>query len=157
MRKKTLALATMVVAGTVLIHPAPANAGTYSPETACSKESGRGGWVHVSDNKRAVKTSSGKTWGYVYLMWNRSLQKNCVAMIKTAYAGTATYTQAVLKFKDGAQYRDPGSLTAKKFKYYAAAIGYGKGKCAAFEGYTTDTRRDYTLASGKRTKYANCG
>lgn len=91
---KALALAAMLSAGTVLVHPAPALAAAYTPEAACAKESGRGGWTHVRDNKRAMK--DGKTvYGYVYLMWNRSLQKNCVAAIKTIFAGTPTYTQAI--------------------------------------------------------------
>ncbi|GAA0948770.1 hypothetical protein [Nonomuraea longicatena] len=156
MRSKTLALAAALAAGVVVVSPVSASAASYSPEAACAKDSGRGGWTHVKDNKRPLK-AGGSTWGHVYLMWNRGLQKNCVAVIKTAYAGTPTFTQAVLKFKDGAEYRDPGTLTAKKYKYYATAIGYGKGKCAKFEGYTTDTRVDFTLATGKRTAWGNCG
>ncbi len=153
---KALALAAMLSAGTVLVHPAPALAAAYTPEAACAKESGRGGWTHVRDNKRAMK--SGKSvFGYVYLMWNRSLQKNCVAAIKTSYAGTPTYTQAILHVQGGGAYRDPGKLTAKKYKHFAAAIGYGKGQCVDFEGYTTDTRVDYALAHARRGKFANCG
>ncbi|MGP3955889.1 hypothetical protein ACTWPT_07815 [Nonomuraea sp. 3N208] len=158
MRKsaKVLAAATLFVAGTVLAHPAPAMAAGYTPEAACAKESGRGGWTHVKDNKRALK-NGGSTWGYVWLMWNRGLQKNCVTVIKTAYAGTATYTQAILHVTGGGAYRDPGTLTARKYRYYAAAIGYGKRECVDFEGHTTDTRRDFGIASARRGKFMNCG
>ncbi|MEU6718863.1 hypothetical protein ABZ897_45985 [Nonomuraea sp. NPDC046802] len=156
MKSKALALAAVLAAGAVFVHPTAAFAGTYTPEAACAKETGRSGWTHVRDNKRAVKTG-GSTYGYVYLMWNRSLQKNCVAVIKTSYVGTPTFTQAVLKFEDGAAYRDPGQLTAKKYKYFAAAAGYGKGKCVKYEGYISDTRVDFALASGKRTTWGNCG
>lgn len=158
MRKpvKALALAAMLSAGTVLIHPAPALAAAYSPATVCAKESGRGGWSHVKDNKRAVKNGK-SVWGHVWLMWNGALRKNCVAVIKSAFVGTPTFTQAILHVKGGAAYRDPGKLTARKYKYYAAAIGYGKGKCVAFEGYISDTRADYGVAHGKRGKWGNCG
>ncbi|MGW4795499.1 hypothetical protein ACWEPC_24095 [Nonomuraea sp. NPDC004297] len=156
MQRKALALAAALAAGAVLIHPTAAFAGSYTPEAACAKESGYSGWRHVSDNRRAVKTG-GSTWGYVYLMWNRGRQANCVAVIKSAFAGTPTFTQAILKVQGGAAYRDPGTLTAKKYKYYAAAIGYGKGKCVQYEGYIADTRNDYTLAKGKRNSWGNCG
>jgi hypothetical protein len=156
MRSKSLALAAALAVGVVVVSPVSASAASYSPEAACAKESERGGWTHVKDNKVALKSGS-STWGYVYLMWNRGLQKNCVAVIKTAYAGTPTFTQAVLKFEDGAEYRDPGTLTAKKYKYYATAIGYGKGKCVQFGGRTSDTRVDFALATGKRDRWDNCG
>ncbi|MFB4290968.1 hypothetical protein ACBI99_25205 [Nonomuraea sp. ATR24] len=156
MRKKALALAAMLGAGTVLLHPAPAMAAAYTPEAACAEQSGRGGWTHVSDNRRAVK-HRGSTWGHVYLMWNRASQQNCVAMIKTRYAGKSTYTQAILKVQGGGAYRDPGTLTARTYKYYAAAIGYGKGQCVDFEGRTTNGTRNYATAVGKRGRLANCG
>ncbi|WP_336207313.1 hypothetical protein [Nonomuraea sp. LPB2021202275-12-8] len=158
MRKpaKALALAAMLSAGTVLIHPAPASAAAYSPEVVCAKESGRGGWTHVADNKRTMKNGKA-VLGHVWLMWNRGLQKNCVAVIKTAFAGTPTFTQAILHTQGGGAYRDPGKLTAKKYKYYAAAIGYGKGQCVDFEGITTDTRVDYGIAQARRGKFKNCG
>ncbi|MDP4505710.1 hypothetical protein [Nonomuraea turcica] len=159
MRKsaKVLAAATLFAAGTVLAHPAPAMAAApYTPERACAKESGRGGWTHVKDNKRALKNGR-STWGYVYLMWNRGLQKNCVTVIKTTYAGTPTYTQAILHVEGGGAYRDPGTLTKRKYGHYAAAIGYGKGYCVDFEGHTTDTRKDFGIASARRGKFMNCG
>ncbi|WP_171074945.1 hypothetical protein, partial [Nonomuraea basaltis] len=138
--------------------PAPALAAGYTPESACAKDSGRGGWTHVKDNRRTLKNGK-STWGHVWLMWNRRLQKNCVVVIKTAYAGTPTYTQAILYVgkKGGGAYRDPGTLTAKKYRFYAAAIGYGKGDCVDFEGHTTDTRRDFGIASARRNKFMNCG
>jgi len=157
MRKsaKVLAAGALFAAGTVLAHPAPAMAAAYTPEAACAKESGRGGWTHVTDNKRTLK-NGGSTWGYVYLMWNRGLQKNCVTVIKTAYAGTATYTQAILYVKGRGAYRDPATLTKKKYRYFAAVIGDGKDRCVDFEGLTTDTRLDYGLAKARRGKFANC-
>ncbi len=154
---KSLAVAALLGAGTILVHPAPAMAAGYTPESACAKESGRGGWTHVSDNRRTLK-KGGETWGHVWLMWNRGLQKNCVVVIKTAYAGKPTYTQAILHVEGGGAYRDPGKLTAKRYRYYAAAIGYGKGQCVDFEGHTTDTRWvEYTTASARRGKFMNCG
>ncbi|WP_043619592.1 hypothetical protein [Nonomuraea candida] len=155
MRKKAVALATMAIAGTVLVHPTAAFAGAYSPETACSKESGSGGWTRSQDGHRAVK-SGGSTWGHVYLMWNGRLKKNCVAVIKTAFAGTPTYTQAVLTVEGRGTYRDPSRLTSKKYKYFAAAVGNGNDRCVKYEGYTADTRLDYTLASAKRSYWGNC-
>ncbi|MEV0198935.1 hypothetical protein [Nonomuraea sp. NPDC050691] len=158
MRKtaKALGLAALLSAGTIVINPAPVLAAAYTPEAACAKQSGYGGWTHVNDNRRTLKNGS-SVWGYVYLMWNHSHLTNCVTVIKTAYAGTPTYTQAILKLQGGGAYRDPGTLTAKKYKYFAAAIGYGKKQCVDFEGITTDTRRDYGIASAKRGRFANCG
>lgn len=154
MRKSIKALTAMALvgAGTLLAHPAPALAAAYSPEAACAEESGRSGWRHISDNKRAVK-HGGTTYGHVYLMWHGGLKKNCVVTIKTAFSGTATYTTAKLWVKGRSKaYTDSG-----KYRYYAAVIASAGGKCVKYQGTTRDTRVDFREAKGGRSSWGNCG
>ncbi|GAA4965307.1 hypothetical protein HD597_005526 [Nonomuraea thailandensis] len=151
---KTLILSTALVSATVLANPGPAQAAAYSPEAACTETVGYGGWTGL--DSRPVKIGS-STWGRVYLLWNGSRGTNCVATIKTSFVGVATYTQATLKIQGVGSYSDPPSLTARKYQYYAAVVRSAAGKCVDFAGRIADTRVDYSLASGARGSYGNCG
>ncbi|WP_379570360.1 hypothetical protein [Nonomuraea mangrovi] len=145
-------MSATLFAGVIVASPASAAAAPYSPEAACAETAGYGGWTNATDGRRTLKTPFGDTFGYVQLMWNGSRGTNCVATIKTAFAGTATTTNATLSIKHGRTYTD-----TKSYKYYAAVVAKAAGQCVKYSGYTFDTRQDATSAHGGRGSYSNCG
>ncbi|NRQ34147.1 hypothetical protein HII36_20160 [Nonomuraea sp. NN258] len=151
---KTLILSTALVSAAVLANPGPAQAAAYTAETACAETAGYGSWKNL--DSRPVKIGS-STWGRVYLMWNGSRGTNCVATIKTTFDGVPSFTQATLKIQGVGSYSDPRLLTDRKYKYYAAVVKAAAGKCVDFAGKIADTRLDYSLASGGRGQWGNCG
>ncbi|MFE3452944.1 hypothetical protein ACFXJ8_28875 [Nonomuraea sp. NPDC059194] len=154
MRKpvKALVLSATLCAGVFVASPASAAAAPYSPEAACAETAGYGGWTNATDGRRTLKTPFGDTFGYVQLMWNGSRGTNCVATIKTAFAGTSTRTNATLRIEGGGTHKDE-----RGYKYYAAVVRKAAGKCVAYSGFTFDTRQDATSAHGGRSSYGNCG
>ncbi|GAA4082626.1 hypothetical protein [Nonomuraea soli] len=150
---KALILSTALVSAAVLANPGPAQAAAYTPEAACTETAGYGGWGRLDSRPVTLGTS---TWGRVFLLWNGSRGTNCVATIKTSFVGVATYTQATLAIEGVGIYRDPPTLTARKYKYYAAIVKAAAGKCVAFAGEIADTRLDYSTAYGSRG-WGNCG
>lgn len=145
-----VAAAVALAAGTIVVNPSSALA-AYSGPSACADQYG-GSWVEVSDGRRALRTPFGDTWGTVYLTYNNSTGENCVATVKTAFAGTSTDTWATLKVQGVGSFTDRGS-----YRYYAAKKYKAAGKCVAYEGGTGDTRVDRTYATGGRSAWGNCG
>jgi hypothetical protein len=143
---KIVAVAALA-AGVLAANPAYAAPTPYTPEGVCGA-----GFTKVKDGTRPLKHGP-DTFGYVYLMYNRSTGYNCVVSIKTAYYRTATYTTATLKVKGGKTYTDKG-----KFKYYAGPVKVkARGKCVSYWGSTRDTRLDFAEATGGRKAFGNCG
>lgn len=135
--------------------PAHAAAASYTPEGVCGS-----GFGKVSDGSRPVKTSSGKVWGYVYLLYNRTTGYNCVATIKTSYTGTATYTAATLQTQTRRIRDEPLHTASKKdaapFKYYAGPVKlYAKGFCVKYWGVVKSPSGE--TATGGRGSWGNCG
>ncbi|MFI7611907.1 spore-associated protein A [Nonomuraea terrae] len=142
--------ATALAAGVLVANPAyTANAASaaYTPEGVCGA-----GYARVKDGTRALK-SGRDTFGYVYLLYNRSNGYNCVVTIKTAFYRTATYTTATLTVKGSKPKTDAG-----KFKYYAGPVKLkARGECVSYWGSTRDTRLDFAEATGGRKTFGNCG
>ncbi|GGK84604.1 hypothetical protein Sme01_28980 [Sphaerisporangium melleum] len=150
-------LAAALSVGGVMANPAHAVASASSPEGVCGS-----GFHRVADSKRAVKTSGGDLFGYVYLLYNRKTGYNCVTTIKTSYVGTATYTSATLITQTRRIKDEPVQVAKKtdgrKYKYYAGPVKlYGKGVCVKYSGTIWDTRRDAAIATGGRNSWGNCG
>ncbi len=152
---KTVLLAVALSVGGLMAGPAQASAASHTPEGVCGPGFGR-----VSDSSRPVKTSSGKVWGYVYLLYNRTTGYNCVTTIKTSFAGRATYTLAELTTQTKRR-RDEPATTAKKvdaarFKYYAGPVKlYAKNLCVMYRGVVTSPSGE--RAEGGRRQWGNCG
>ncbi|MEU6410640.1 hypothetical protein [Microbispora sp. NPDC046933] len=153
----TVVVAAALAVGGLVANPAYAISAGYTPEGVCGSGFGR-----VSDSTRAVKTHSGRVFGYVYLLYNRKTGYNCVTTIKTAYVGTATRTSATLETQTR-RHRDEPVRTARKsdsrkYKYYAGPVKlYAKGLCVKYSGTIADTRIDGEIASGGRSSWGNCG
>ncbi|MEV8632283.1 hypothetical protein AB0395_11570 [Streptosporangium sp. NPDC051023] len=152
---KTVLLAAALSVGGLMAVPAHAAAASYTPEGVCGS-----GFGKVSDGSRPVKTSSGKVWGYVYLLYNRTTGYNCVATIKTSYTGTATYTAATLQTQTRRIRDEPLHTASKKdaapFKYYAGPVKlYAKGFCVKYWGVVKSPSGE--TATGGRGSWGNCG
>ncbi|MEV7806447.1 hypothetical protein AB0O28_26220 [Microbispora sp. NPDC088329] len=153
----TVVAAAALAVGGLVANPAYAISAGYSPEGVCGSGFGR-----VSDGSRAVKTSSGRVFGHVYLLYNRSTKQNCVVTIKSAYVGTATRTSATLETQTR-RHRDEPVRTARKtdsrkYKYYAGPVKlYAENLCVKYSGTIADTRVDGEIASGGRGAWGNCG
>lgn len=122
----------------------------YTPQEACNHQFG-GTWTANSGGHRSVRTSSGLTWGDVYLMYNSATGYNCVATIKSAYVGTPSQTEASLWVQgDPGWTRDIGS-----YSYYAAVQKKAAGKCVQYEGVIWNP--SFTdVATGGRYTWDNC-
>ncbi|MGH8792024.1 MAG: M23 family metallopeptidase [Stackebrandtia sp.] len=81
----------------------------YTPEQIC------GNSYKQIDSK--ALTSSGKTVGRIYLMYNSSNGYNCVATLKLVSLGTASSASATLQAQGGTKGSDSG-----KFSYYAGPV-----------------------------------
>jgi hypothetical protein len=135
-----------LVAGILTTNPAYAVSAPYTPEGVCGA-----GFTKVKGGTSPLK-SGRDTFGYVYLMYNRSTGYNCVVSIKTAFYRSATYTTATLTVKGGKPKTDAG-----KFKYYAGPVKVkARGKCVSYWGSTRDTRLDFAEATGGRKAFGNC-
>lgn len=108
----------------------------------------------------AVQTSSGATWGRVYLTYSSSTGKNCVYTVKSSYVGTATWTTAVLEVQNGSSYTP--YVQGDYFKYYAGPVSASAaGKCVRYRGVIGNNTGAPTgstvLAKGGRDTWGNCG
>ncbi|MER7714588.1 hypothetical protein ABTX83_29220 [Streptomyces werraensis] len=82
-------------------------------------------------NTFPVKTSSGSTWGNVYLYYDASTGRNCAVTVKTAYVGTPSFTGIYLNVTGGGDYDDD----AKDYSYYAGPVSiYAAGRCISING-----------------------
>ncbi len=138
------AAAAVLVTGAAL--PAQAHTAAEAIQGACGS-----GYRVVSDGTRAVKTSSGSTWGYVYLTYNSSNGVNCVVTRKTAYHGTATYTDAWIAVQNVGS-----KLSSGKYGHYAFVKMYGKGHCVKYYGVIYNPSGTNS-AYGGRSAWGNCG
>lgn len=127
-----------------------AAANPYTAAEACHNDFG-GTWVPVSDNRRSVVTPSGTKWADVYLMWNDSTKRNCVATIKRAFVGTSTRTVAGLRVEGSDWVQD-----ARNYQYYAAVQASACNKRVMYDGFVWNASRT-TLAQGGRYTFGNGG
>jgi hypothetical protein len=134
--------------------PAQAATNPYTPQEACNHQFG-GSWSTTTDGHRSLTTlDTGAKWGDVYLMYNSATGYNCVATIKTAYVGTATYTDAALSIQGETnlwQHEDYG-----RYSYYAATEGYASNRCVQYQGWI-DNPSISDDAAGARLSWGNCG
>ncbi|MEV6158566.1 hypothetical protein AB0L53_50400 [Nonomuraea sp. NPDC052129] len=136
----------------------PANAAAAaSPESICGAGYGR-----ITGGTQPVKTSSGRRYGTVYLLYNRGNGYNCVVTIKSSFVGTRTPVSAELTImakpvKDTKQ--DPIVRSNRgNFKSYAGPVRYwAQGRCVKFWGTIKPLGHDPAVASGGRAKWGNCG
>ncbi|GGP85718.1 hypothetical protein [Streptosporangium pseudovulgare] len=141
-------IAAALSAGAVMANPAYAVAASYTPEGVCGA-----GFARVNDGSRVVKTSTGRVYGRVYLLYNRRTGFNCVTTIKSSFTGSATRTVAQLQVKGGGTKGESGA-----YKYYAGPVKlYGKGHCVKYWGAIRPNGHDPRVASGGRTSWGNCG
>ncbi|MEV0820902.1 hypothetical protein ACWDA3_10070 [Nonomuraea rubra] len=144
---RSVLAATLVAAGIAAVpSSAYAASAAYGPERVCGK-----GFHRVKDGHRAMRTRDGAVFGHVYLMYSKRSGKNCVAAIKTAYAGRRTVTGAYLEVRGGGRSED-----VQRYKYYAET-GHLEGawKCVRYEGWTRDPGNRVT-AWGGRKSWGNC-
>jgi hypothetical protein len=156
MPAKAVLLTTALCLSGVVATPANA-AATRSPESICGSGFGR-----VSGGTQPVKTSSGRRYGTVYLLYNSGTQQNCVVTIKSSFVGTRTpvtaeLTVAARPIKDEKQdptiRRDSGN-----YKIYAGPVKwYAKGSCVKFWGTIKPLGHDPAVARGGRLNWGNCG
>ncbi|WP_460491671.1 hypothetical protein [Dactylosporangium cerinum] len=129
---------------TLVATPAHAATNPYTAAQACHNDWG-GSWVNVSDGHRTIVKGS-TTIGNVYLMYNSAAGTNCVAVLKAASVGTATYVSAELEVQGGGtMYMDYGN-----FKYYDTVEGNAAGKCVKYRGFMD-------AYVGGRDTWGNCG
>jgi hypothetical protein len=103
--------------------------------------------------KRRVQTEGGATWGYVYLLYSNSTERNCVVTRKAAtWHGAASRTVAELYLQNDSNspYRDAGP-----FEHYADVQREAGGVCVRYFGFVWDTSLTI-VASGGRFTYGNC-
>ncbi|MEU8260383.1 hypothetical protein AB0C02_07155 [Micromonospora sp. NPDC048999] len=141
--------AAAVLLATVVGAPAQAATNPYTGASACSNDFG-GSWSSTTDGHRSLTTPGGAKWGDVYLMYNSATGYNCVATIKTAFVGTATYIKAWLQVEGV-----PAKMDAKNYAYYAAVQLPARGKCVEYWGWVGNAQMD--LAGGGRLEWGNCG
>lgn len=104
----------------------------------------------MSDGQRALVTSAGSIWGYVYLTYNSSNGMNCVVTRKTAYHGTPTRTLARLEVQNRGMTQDWAS-----YSHFAAVKAYGRGACVAYWGDIQNSSGS-NHAAGGRWSWGNC-
>lgn len=154
---KRIIIAATLSAGAVMANPAYAVAAAYTPEGVCGA-----GFARVSDSSRPVKTSSGRVYGHVYLLYNRTTGYNCVTTIKTSFVGTGTYVSARLETQTR-RIKDEPVRTAvkqddKSYRYYAGPVKlYAKGYCVKYWGVIKPNGHDPQAATGGRNAWGNCG
>jgi hypothetical protein len=139
-------IATAVVALAATASASQAHSGSEVIRAACGS-----GYSVVSDGSRALKTSDGRTWGYIYLTYNRSTGINCLVTHKTAYHGTPTRTLVRLAVEGVATYQDWAN-----YSHYAVIKASARGRCVAYWGDIANSDRS-NHAAGGRWSYGNCG
>lgn len=119
--------AVAAVAGTAA--PAQAATNPYTPGEVCGS-----GYRTVSGGTFTISGTSGAK---MYVMYNASSGRNCVAVIKTTNIGKATPTGAGLKLS-GTPWQEGVNWEAGNFKYYAESPTkyYAKGKCIDVYGWS---------------------
>lgn len=110
------------------------------------------GYSLVSDGVRAVTTTSGSTWGYVYLTYNSSNGYNCVVTRKTAYHGTASRVRAELTVQNLGTYTNIDNAAL----HWESVKAYGRGHCVQYFGWVWNPQGT-ALSGGGRTYWGNCG
>ncbi|MER5321853.1 hypothetical protein [Streptosporangium roseum] len=146
---KRIIIAATLSAGAVMANPAHAVAAAYTPESVCGA-----GFARVSDGSRPVKTSSGRVYGRVYLLYNRTTGYNCVTTIKSSFVGTGTYVSAWLETKTPRR----SAKDAKSYRYYAGPVKlYAKDSCVTYWGVIKPNGHDPQAATGGRNTWGNCG
>ncbi|MFI6926319.1 hypothetical protein ACIBIZ_40730 [Nonomuraea spiralis] len=153
--KAILLTAALCLSGAVAT---PANAtAARTPQGICGS-----GFGLVSGGTQPVKTSSGRRYGTVYLLYNRGTGQNCVVTIKSSFVGTKTQMSATLTVmakprQDGKQ--DPIVRTdSGRFSIYAGPVKYwAKGACVKFWGTIKPIGHDPAVAGGGRNAWGNCG
>ncbi|MFE3453630.1 spore-associated protein A [Nonomuraea sp. NPDC059194] len=138
--KRTLSIAAAALsAAAVLAIPSAAHADAY-----CGS-----GYNVVA--QAPVKTSSGSTYGTVYLTYNSGTGKNCVSVVKSAYVGTATSTYVEIAVKGGSVFG-----LSENVKYYGGPVhADARGTCVKYRGLIDSPSG--TRASGGRSSWGNCG
>ncbi|SEM51636.1 hypothetical protein [Nonomuraea pusilla] len=147
MLTRTVVAAALAAAGVAAVpSSAYAASAAYTPERICGP-----GFHRVQDGHRAMTTRDGAVFGHVYLMYSKSAGKNCVAAIKSAYAGAKTVTGAYLEVKGGGRSED-----AQRYRYFAET-GHldGSWKCVKYAGWTRDPD-NRVEAWGGRKSWGNC-
>ncbi|MGV9598793.1 hypothetical protein ACWDR1_19205 [Streptosporangium sandarakinum] len=150
-------IAAALSAGALMANPAYAVAASYTPEDVCGTGFGR-----VNDGSRVVKTSTGKVYGRVYLLYNRSTGFNCVTTIKSSFIGSATYVMTRLEVQTKRIKNGPMRTVEKhsegKYKYYAGPVKlYGKDQCVKYWGIIKSGGRAPQIPTGSRTSQITAG
>ncbi|MER6580418.1 hypothetical protein [Nonomuraea sp. NPDC001023] len=150
MLAKAILLTAAIGLSGVVATPAGATA-ARSPESIC----GSGFWI-VKGGTQPVKTSSGRRYGTVYLLYSRSSGENCVVTVKSSFVGTKTPMSAMLtvqpKGKKVVERVDSG-----KFAYYAGPVKYyAANACVKFWGSIKPNGHDPAVAGGGRQTWGNC-
>jgi hypothetical protein len=140
--------AAVTAAMAVLAVPAEAAENPFTPAEACSNDFG-GSWAHVTDGHRVINHNR-TVLGEVYLMYDHSTGKNCVATIKRVEVGSETPVAATLRIKG----RDDALTDKGRYKYYAAIEGNARDTCVAYRG--TMSVAGGESYSGGREDWGNC-
>jgi hypothetical protein len=140
------ALSVMCVVMSLALGPGIASAATnpYSPRDAC------GSSYYVLESL-PVQTTSGATWGRVYLMYSATTKKNCVVTLKSAYVGTRTTTIAYVESANGQFGYDRGN-----YAYYANAYVYSPGYCVAYSGEIFSGANSTGTSAGATSRWGWC-
>ncbi|PZG12639.1 hypothetical protein [Nonomuraea aridisoli] len=135
-----------------MVNPAYA-AAAVTPERVCGS-----GFARVANSKQAVKTSSKRVLGYVYLLYNRKTGYNCVTTIKTSNIGVRTFVMATITTQTrGANSRASGENEGRSVKHYLGPVKtYGKGRCVSYMGRIRDDGRNAVEAKSSWKNWGNC-
>lgn len=150
--RKMLARTSLVATTTALLLAGTTSAAQAHTATEAIQAGCGSGYSVVSDGQRAVRTSSGSIWGYVYLTYNASNGMNCVVTRKTTFHGTPTKTLARLQVQNGGPYVEDWAW----YSHFAAVKAYGKGACVAYWG-DIQNEGGSNHAAGGRWSWGNCG
>jgi hypothetical protein len=158
-RLAILAAATAVAVSSLTMAASPAFAHEENQlPTICGDSSyfivNDGGGIN-GKAKRELDDSSGRVYGYVYLLYSNSTKKNCVVTRKTVDHGTPTDTLARLMVQDEGQVEDPPAGSNTKYSHYADVQRAANGRCVAYWGYVEDRHGDG--GGGGRISWGNCG
>ncbi|MFI7610393.1 hypothetical protein ACIBP6_04050 [Nonomuraea terrae] len=155
MRKSTtILLGAALSVGGLMVNPAYAAASAVTPERVCGS-----GFARVAHSKQAVKTSSQRVLGYVYLLYNRRTGYNCVTTIKTSNVGTRTFVMATITTQTrGANSRASGENEGRSVKHYLGPVKtYGKGRCVSYMGRIRDDGRNAAEGKSRWKSWGSCG
>ncbi|HEY0535261.1 MAG TPA: hypothetical protein VGD29_27055 [Actinoplanes sp.] len=150
-RQGLFGLVAAAVGAVAFAAPAQAATNPYTPQEACDHQFG-GTWSTTTDGHRSLLTGKGTKFGDVYLMYNSATGNNCVATIKSAYVGTASWTAADLLVQGESTAREDSDY----YGYYAAVQAHAAGTCVQYSAQIySPTWQDG--AFGGRATWGNCG